>query len=123
MKISRTSDADPIPMDGDHFSGPVTRRDLAEIEARSDGSVVVVQFTAAARTNWHHHANGQVLYVLEGAGRVGVRTGGSVSILPGDLVYAPPAEEHWHGAAESQPMTQLTLSFGEAEWLEPVADD
>ncbi len=110
-------------MDDDHFSGPVSRRDLVEIDGQRDTSVIVVYFEAAARTNWHRHTHGQVLYVLEGAGRVGVRTGGSVEILPGDLVYAAPAEDHWHGAAESQPMTQLTFSFGEAEWLEPVTDD
>jgi quercetin dioxygenase-like cupin family protein len=123
MRIARTSDTDPTPMDGAHFSGPVSRSELAEIGARPDGSVIVVYFAAAARTNWHRHSQGQVLYVLAGAGRVGVRTGGSVEILPGDLVYAPAAEEHWYGAAESQPMTQLTFSFGEAEWLEPVTDE
>jgi quercetin dioxygenase-like cupin family protein len=123
MRIARTSEAKPTPMDGVHFSGPVSRRELIGIDEPPDGSVIVVYFEADARTSWHRHTHGQVLYVLEGAGRVGVRAGGSVEILPGDLVYAAPAEEHWHGAAESQPMTQLTFSFGEAEWLEPVADE
>lgn len=123
MQIARTSDAKPTPMDGAQFSGPVSRRDLVEIDGPPDGSVIIVNFEAGARTSWHRHTGGQVLYVLEGAGRVGVRAGESVEILPGDLVYAAPAEEHWHGAAESQPMTQLTFSFGDAEWLEPVTDD
>lgn len=111
-----------MPMDRDHFSGPASRRELGQIDAL-DGSAIVVSFDAGTRNSWHRHSGGQVLYVLEGAGQVGTRAGESVEIRPGDLVYAPPAEEHWHGAAEGQPMTHLALSFGETEWLERVTDD
>lgn len=109
-------------MDTEHFSGQASRQELGPIEAL-DGSAILVRFEAGTRNSWHRHRGGQVLYVLEGLGRVGTRTGGSVELKPGDLVYAPPAEEHWHGAAEHEPMTHLALSLGETEFLEPVADD
>jgi quercetin dioxygenase-like cupin family protein len=121
MRIARGSDAAEIPMDAEHFSGPASRRELGRIDAL-DGSAILVSFEAGTRNSWHRHSGGQVLYVLEGVGRVSARTGGPVEIRPGDLVYAPPAEEHWHGAAEGQPMTHLALSFGETEFLEPVTD-
>jgi quercetin dioxygenase-like cupin family protein len=121
MRISRTAEAPAIPMDTDHFSGPASRRELGRIDAL-DGSAILVSFDAGTRNSWHRHSGGQVLYVLEGLGRVGTRRGEPVELRPGDLVYAPPDEEHWHGAAEGQPMTHLALSFGETEFLEPVAE-
>ncbi|MEU5957856.1 cupin domain-containing protein [Streptomyces sp. NPDC047525] len=33
----------------------------------------LVRFTPGARMNWHSHANGQVLYIIDGAGLVGTR--------------------------------------------------
>ena len=122
MRIARTSETAPEPMATDTFSGTVRRRDLGRIGA-PDGAALAVRFDAGARTYWHHHSNGQVLYVIEGAGRVGTRDGGVVAIGVGDLVEAPPGEEHWHGAAEDAPMTHVALSFGETVWLERVSDD
>jgi quercetin dioxygenase-like cupin family protein len=122
VRIARTSDAPAIPMDTDHFNGPASRRELGQIDA-VEGSAIVVSFEAGTRNHWHRHSGGQVLYVLDGVGRVGVRTDTPVEIRPGDLVYAPPAEEHWHGAAEDRPMTHLAFSFGETEFLEPVTDN
>ena len=121
MRIARGSEAAEIPTDTDHFSGPASRRELGRIDAM-DGSAILVTFDAGTRNSWHRHSGGQVLYVLEGVGRVSARTREPVEIRPGDLVYAPPDEEHWHGAAEGQPMTHLALSFGETEFLEPVTD-
>ena len=41
---------------------------------------------------------------------------------PGDLVYAPPDEEHWHGASDDAEVRHLALNFGATRWLEPVED-
>jgi len=122
MRIARTSETAPGPMATDTFSGTVRRRDLGPIGA-PDGAALTVSFDAGARTYWHHHSHGQVLYVVEGTGRVGTRDGGLAAIGVGDLVEAPPGEEHWHGAAEDTPMTHVALSFGETVWLERVSDD
>lgn len=122
MRIARSSDIDPEPMTTDTFSGTVRRRDLGRV-ANPDGTAMAVSFEAGVRTNWHRHSHGQVLYVLTGAGRIGTRDGEVAEIGPGDLVEAPPDEEHWHGASEHSPMTHVSLSFGETAWLEPVGDD
>lgn len=121
MKITRSAEARPEPMAADHFVGPVTRRDLGTIEA-PDGSALLVRFPAGARTHWHSHPDGQVLYVTDGTGRVGTRDGRVARIATGDLVYAPPDEEHWHGAAEDASVEHLALSFGDTAWADPVED-
>jgi quercetin dioxygenase-like cupin family protein len=117
MKISRASDATTQPLDSEHFTGPGSRRDLARFDAPA-GSALVVSFEAGTRNHWHRHTGGQILYVLEGNGLVAARDGEEVAIGPGDMVYAPPDEEHWHGASETEPMSHLALSFGDTEWPE-----
>lgn len=121
MRIARTSETALEPMPTETFSGTVRRRDLGRIDAL-EGTALAVSFEAGVRTNWHRHTHGQVLFVIEGDGRVGTRDGEVAAIRVGDLVEAPPDEEHWHGASEHVPMTHLSLSFGETVWLEPVSD-
>lgn len=106
-------------MDPAHFSGVVERRDLGRMDEPS-GTALEVSFPAGARTHWHRHAGGQVLYVVEGRARVALRDAEPMVLEPGDLVATPPNEEHWHGAATDAGATHLALSFGETEWLEPV---
>jgi quercetin dioxygenase-like cupin family protein len=85
-----------------------------------DGAVNMlgVQFEPSARTYWHSHPEGQILYVVNGVARVGNEDGATVEVDAGDSVYAPPGELHWHGAAPHSPMTHLSItSGGETEWL------
>jgi quercetin dioxygenase-like cupin family protein len=121
MKITRSTEAPEEPFEAATFSGPVRRRDYGAIEA-PEGTVLHVRFPAGARTDWHSHPGGQVLFVTDGAGRVGTRDGSVEPITGGDVVYAPPDEEHWHGASEDAEVRHLALSFGPTRWLEPVED-
>ena len=122
MRIARTNETAVEAMATDTFAGTVRRRDLGRVDAL-DGTALVVSFETGARTYWHRHPSGQVLFVMEGSGRVGTRDGEVAEISSGDFVEAPPDEEHWHGASEHAPMTHLALSFGETVWLEPVSGD
>jgi quercetin dioxygenase-like cupin family protein len=121
MRVTRSADAPDTPFDQPTFSGPVSRRDYGPVD-HPKGTALVVSFPAGVRTDWHSHPDGQVLYVVEGHGRVGTRDGTVEHVGVGDLVYAPPDEEHWHGASDAEPMRHLALSFGETAWQEPVED-
>jgi quercetin dioxygenase-like cupin family protein len=121
MRVTRSADAPDQPFDQPTFQGAVSRRDLGSID-HPRGSALIVSFPAGARTHWHSHPDGQVLYIVDGAGRVGTRDGTVADVAAGDLVYAPPNEVHWHGASDSQPMRHLALSFGDTAWQEPVED-
>jgi quercetin dioxygenase-like cupin family protein len=106
-------------MDPGHFTGQVSARDLGAYDA-PDGTVLLVSFPAGVRTHWHSHPGGQFLYVTDGNGRVGTRDGEVADVAAGDLVHAPPGEEHWHGGSEDSGVTHLAVNFGVTEWLGEV---
>ena len=86
-----------------------------------------VTFEPGARTAWHTHPLGQTLIVTAGCGRV-QREGGPVEeIRPGDVVWIPPGEKHWHGAAPTTAMTHIAiqekLGGKTVDWMEPVSDE
>ena len=109
----------------EHFTGNVWFGPLAPRPRPDSLNALGVHFEAGARTDWHTHPDGQVLYVTDGAGFVQTAGGESVKIGPGDVVYAPAGEEHWHGASPSSHMTHLSLtSHGDTQWLpRKVTDD
>lgn len=69
---------------------------------------------------------GQTLIVTSGCGWAG-REGGPVEeIRPGDVVWFPPGEKHWHGATPSTAMTHIAvqeaLNGKVVDWMEKVTD-
>ena len=85
-----------------------------------------VTFEPGARTAWHTHPAGQTLVVTAGVGRV-QRWGDAVQeIRPGDVVWIPPGQRHWHGATPNTAMTHMAiteLADGKAvDWLEKVSE-
>lgn len=109
---------------GEHFTGKVWFGPLSH--ATEEGlNALAVQFEPGARTDWHTHPDGQLLYVVNGAGLVQSDDGTTVEISAGDVVHAPPGERHWHGARENSPMMHLSLTTGAAtKWgTEKVSDD
>lgn len=90
--------------------------------------VNAVHFAPCARTAWHSHAVGQTLHVTEGVGLVQARGGEVTEIRPGDTIYTPPGEWHWHGAAPDHFMTHLAMweapaEGAESEWGDLVTDE
>src|SRR5689334_12058132 len=86
-----------------------------------------VTFEPGARTAWHTHPLGQTLIVTNGCGRV-QREGGTVEeIHPGDVVWFPPGEKHWHGATPTITMTHIAIQEALAgrmvDWMEKVTDE
>ena len=55
---------------------------------------------------------GQTLYVTEGHGLVQARGQEIVELSPGDVIFAPDGEEHWHGAGPDHFMTHLSITEG-----------
>jgi quercetin dioxygenase-like cupin family protein len=103
--------------------------DAAPADASSPGAGVFrVLFEPGARTNWHTHPEGQILYVVTGEGRARREGEPVVEIGPGDVVYFAPGERHWHGAAPETFMVHIAVnpaasSDGGTDWMEPVTDE
>ncbi|WP_261564664.1 (R)-mandelonitrile lyase [Frankia gtarii] len=91
------------------FTGDVWFDVVTRGEEPSRVRVNTVRFAPCARTAWHSHAVGQTLYVTEGIGYVQARDGELVVMHPGDVIYTPPGEEHWHGAAPDHFMTHIAI--------------
>src|ERR1700676_1355006 len=57
-----------------------------------------VTFKPGARTAWHRHPPGKTLTITAGCGLAQCWGGPIEEIRPGDVIWFPPAEKHWHGA-------------------------
>lgn len=106
--------------DGDVWIQPV----LGAAESPTQRSAVV-SFAAAARTAWHTHPRGQMIFVVSGVCEA-QRDGGAVERLTaGDAAWFQPDERHWHGAAEDHPMVHLAVQEADERgevvtWMEHV---
>ena len=85
-------------------------------------------FEPGARTNWHTHPEGQILYVVTGEGRAQKEGGEVVASGTGDVVYFAPGEKHWHGAEPDTFMVHVAVnpaaaSDGGTNWMEPDTDE
>jgi quercetin dioxygenase-like cupin family protein len=105
----------------DWFSGDVWI-DLVTQQAAPPLSVNTVHFTPGARTAWHSHSLGQILYVTEGEGLVQSRGSAMITIRSGDVVHTPADEWHWHGATPKHFMAHLSITQGDVEWGQHVTD-
>ncbi|HLH10943.1 MAG TPA: cupin domain-containing protein [Methylovirgula sp.] len=111
----------------DYFTGAVRIDPLFQAPGPARVSGALVTFEPGARTAWHTHPLGQTLLVTSGLGWA-QRWGGPVEeIRPGDVVWFPPGEKHWHGATPATAMTHIAVQEVEngkaADWLEHVSDE
>jgi quercetin dioxygenase-like cupin family protein len=112
----------------DMFTGDVYFDVIVKGEEPSRVRVNSVHFTPGARTAWHSHTVGQTLHVTEGIGLAQARGGEIIVIRPGDTVYIPAGEWHWHGASKDHFMTHLAIweapeTGPESEWGDLVSDE
>ena len=128
IQVTRSGAGVATTAPADHFTGSA-RIDTA-FQANGPGrnrNGARVTFVPGARTAWHTHPMGQLLIVTAGIGRV-QRWGDPVQeIRPGDVVWIPPGQKHWHGAAPSSSMTHIAVSEQldgkTVDWLEKVTDE
>jgi quercetin dioxygenase-like cupin family protein len=91
--------------------------------------VATVRFAPGARTAWHSHEKGQYLRVTAGVGRFGTRDGQIIDVHPGQTIYTPPGEEHFHAAAPGTFMEHIAmLENGDdpattTTWAEHITDE
>jgi len=111
----------------DHFTGTVRIDPLFASPAPARALGVTVTFEPCARSDWHTHPLGQTLIVTFGYGLVQSWGGPIREIRPGDVVWCPPGEKHWHGASPTTAMTHIAiveaLDDKTVNWLEKVSDE
>lgn len=127
MDIKRSGSRPSTKPSPDYFTGTVRQDPLNEAPEPARVRAVLVTFEPGARTAWHTHPLGQTLIVTSGLGWV-QRDGGPVEeIRPGDVVWFPPGEKHWHGASATVAMSHIAiqeaLNGSAVEWMEKVSDE
>src|SRR4051794_9341881 len=102
-----------------NFTGTTHIQSISQAE---NGTTMVarVTFEKGAHTFWHTHGGEQVLYFLEGKGRVFIEDQGIIEAIAGDIVRIPPNTKHWHGAhpTEEDHMSHLAITNNGVTWLE-----
>lgn len=126
MDIKRAGSRPSGKGPADYFTGAVRLDPLFQAGDPARVAGARVTFEPGARTAWHTHPLGQTLIVTEGCGWA-QREGGPVEeIRPGDVVWFPPGEKHWHGATATTAMTHIAIQEAQngktVDWLEPVSD-
>jgi len=127
MEIKRSGSEPSGKGPDDYFTGSVRIDPLFSPPEPSRVAGALVTFEPGARTAWHTHPLGQTLIVTAGLGLV-QREGGPIDeIRPGDVVWFPPGEKHWHGASPTTAISHIAiqekLNGSPVNWLEKVSDD
>ena len=127
MDIKRNGSQASAKGPAEYFTGTVRVDAPFKTTAPARVSGATVTFEPGARTAWHTHPFGQTLIVTLGCGRV-QREGGSIEeIRAGDIVWFPPGEKHWHGAAPDMAMMHIALQEHldgkHVSWMEHVTDE
>lgn len=128
MEITRAGEVRTRFGKAEYFTGSVQQEPIVEAPAPARVRAVVVSFAPGARTAWHTHPLGQTLFVTSGVGRFQTAGGPVTEILPGDRIWIPPGEKHWHGAAPETAMVHIAIHEAAEDgshvtWMEHVTDE
>jgi quercetin dioxygenase-like cupin family protein len=109
------------------FTGTVRVDPLFQVGDPTRVSGGQVTFEPGARTMWHTHPLGQTIIITSGLGWAQSEGGAIEEIRPGDIVWFPPGEKHWHGATATTAMTHIaiteSLNGKNVDWREKVSDE
>src|SRR5947208_8634136 len=127
MDIKRSGSQSSGKGPADYFTGSVRIDPLVQTSDPARILAVSVPFEPGARTAWHVHPLGQTLIVTAGCVLVQSSGGPIQKLRPGDVVWCPPREKHWHGATATTAMTHIAiveqLNGKTVEWMEKVSDE
>lgn len=126
MKTIRAAETATQRGSAEWFDGEVWIQPVLGADDSPSQRSAVVSFSAGARTAWHTHPRGQMLFIFSGVCHA-QREGTEVERLtPGDAAWFAPGEKHWHGAAPGHPMVHLAVQEADERgevvtWLEHVS--
>jgi quercetin dioxygenase-like cupin family protein len=127
MEIKRIGSQPSTKGSAEYFTGTVRVDPLFQTNEPARAVGARVTFEPGARTAWHAHPLGQTLIVTYGCGLIQRWGAGNPieEIRPGDVVWIPPGEKHWHGATATTAMTHIAiqeqLDGKTSEWMEKVS--
>jgi 4-carboxymuconolactone decarboxylase len=106
MKVIKIARVVKKPEVNPLFTGPVSAQPVIGAELSKNFSISQVNFGRGVRNKFHSHSTEQVLIVTEGKGIVATDQE-EITVTPGDVVFIPAGEKHWHGAAKGATFSHL----------------
>ncbi len=126
IQVIRKADMVSKKASSENFTGQVEVKMLFAADHEAKISSGIVTFEKTARTNWHTHSKGQMLYIISGVGQIQKWGEPIIEVKSGDIIWFPSGIKHWHGATQNNAMSHLALvPFAEENttvWLEKVTD-
>lgn len=111
----------------DNFTGNAVITPLFPANEHTRANAGLVTFSPGARTTWHTHPAGQLLFITFGQGWVQEEGKERRTVNAGDVVWFAPGLKHWHGATATSPMAHIAMTYlvdgKNVDWLEPVSDE
>lgn len=106
MRLFRVSEIENVYPDDPVFEGEVAVQPLINegVTFKAD----MVNFGVGGRNRLHTHTTDQILVVTAGEGYI-VTEQEKRTIVPGDVVFIPAGEPHWHGATEKSEMSHVHI--------------
>src|SRR3990172_8450619 len=121
MRVTQVHEDAAVSGGDEYFVGEVSVQPIVGPDEGID--IVAVRFSPGARTYLHTHDVPQVLHCIEGAGILATEHERN-AVGPGDVVYVPAGEVHWHGAAPDSPFVHISVRPpGQSHWTkkDPLA--
>ncbi|HKL34179.1 MAG TPA: cupin domain-containing protein [Tangfeifania sp.] len=114
-------------LDSENFTGTVWLQMMGADDTTLHARFGNVTFEPKARTNWHSHPGGQLLFITSGKGYYQAKDQPARTLKAGDVVEIPRNVIHWHGAAPDSEFAHIAISLnqdeGGAVWTGPVTNE
>jgi len=127
MEIKKVGSQPSTRGPAEWFTGTVRIDPLFQAHPPARAAGASVTFEPGARTAWHTHPLGQTLVITVGSGWAQRESGPIEELHPGDVVWFPPGEKHWHGASPSTAITHIAIQEAldgkVVDWMEKVTDE
>lgn len=107
MKVIRIAEVQKEPFGSSIFtSEDVTKQ--AIIPDSQEYDINQVNFGRGVRLKFHAHDSEQILIVTAGKGMV-VTEQEKKLVVPGDVIFIPAGEKHWHGATGDSEFSHIFI--------------
>jgi 4-carboxymuconolactone decarboxylase len=106
MKVIKVDQIGKELMERPLFAGRVTMQAIIEEDLSSRFAIRQVNFDKGARNKIHAHSIEQILIITNGKGIVATDKE-EIIVMPGDVVFIPANEKHWHGTTKDSTFSHL----------------
>ncbi len=116
MKVIKQGQNAPVDRTTDSifYGDRVEGQTIVGKGASKDFSFNTVTFFNGAKNHFHAHTSDQILFVLSGKGYV-ANESEELEMEMGDTALIPAGEKHWHGAADGETFSHISLTHPSSE--------